>query len=75
MSTSLSTRVRGRHLAEPSAVASGDAWIVGAAVLAILMLWWASYFPGLMTVDSFQAWKQIEAGVYQDLHPVFHTWV
>ncbi len=49
--------------------------MVAAVTLAVLLAWWAAYFPGLMTVDSFQAWDQIRAGVYQDWHPVIHTWV
>lgn len=66
---------RGRHLSRPTTWNRLDAWLVGLATLALLSAWWAAYFPGLMTVDTFQAWEQIDAGVYQDWHPVIHTWV
>ena len=43
--------------------------------LAVFLLWWAAFYPGIMTVDSMQAWEQAEAWIFQDWHPVFHTWV
>lgn len=53
----------------------GDAWAVALITLAILLAWWAAYFPGAFTVDSTQQFQQIADGVYQNWHPVFHTWV
>jgi hypothetical protein len=52
-----------------------DAWAVGLITFALLLFWWGAYFPGAFTVDSTQQWTQILDGVYQDWHPVFHTWV
>ncbi|MGF1668788.1 MAG: hypothetical protein ACFCVC_21195 [Acidimicrobiia bacterium] len=43
--------------------------------LVVFLLAWAGFFPGAFTVDSTQQWEQISAGVYQDWHPVFHTWL
>ncbi|WP_377918079.1 DUF6020 family protein [Bacillus songklensis] len=35
----------------------------------------ASFYPALMTNDSFAQLMQIESGKFSDWHPVFHTWL
>lgn len=52
-----------------------DAWVVAGVSLVVLLAAWAAFFPGAFTVDSAQQWAQISAGVFQDWHPVFHTWL
>lgn len=32
-----------------------------------------TFFPALMTLDSFYSWDQLYTGVYQDIHPVSYT--
>ena len=43
----------------------------------IMVLVWGifllAFYPGMMSADSFNQWKQILTGVYNDHHPVFHT--
>ncbi len=42
-----------------------------------LALWWGIYlivfWPGLMSVDSFVQWRQINTGMIDNWHPAFHT--
>lgn len=51
------------------------AYAVAAFCFAVLFAWWMAYFPGISTVDSLQQWEQARAWVFQDWHPVFHTWL
>lgn len=32
-----------------------------------------AFYPGMMSADSFNQWKQVLTGVYNDHHPPFHT--
>ncbi|MDY7105689.1 MAG: hypothetical protein S0880_31275 [Actinomycetota bacterium] len=74
---------RGRGAAETLARAGG--WLshgprlrvlgVGLFCLVALGVWWAGFYPGVMTYDSRQQWEQAEAWVFVDWHPVFHTWL
>lgn len=32
-----------------------------------------AFYPGMMSADSFNQWKQVLTGVYVDHHPPFHT--
>lgn len=52
-----------------------QAWLVGQFSLCVFLLWWAGYYPGISTVDSMQAWEQGKAWVFENWHPVFHTWL
>lgn len=39
----------------------------------IMMIYWYAYYPGGASTDNFYQWNQIQTGVYDDWHPVFHT--
>lgn len=39
----------------------------------ICILYMLSYFPGIMSSDSFDQWKQMETFHFNDWHPVFST--
>jgi hypothetical protein len=43
--------------------------------LTVFALWWAAFYPGLLTYDSRQQWEQAQAWVFVDWHPAFHTWL
>ena len=40
----------------------------------VLLLWWVGFYPGISTNDSAQQWDQARAWIFQNWHPVFHTW-
>ncbi|GEM_PF-6687885 len=39
----------------------------------VFMVYYLAYFPGNMSVDSLNQWKQIIRNSYHDWHPAFHT--
>ncbi len=41
--------------------------------LAILTLYFLSFYPGILTADSLDQWSQMHNFVFSDIHPVFHT--
>lgn len=41
----------------------------------IWAIYFLSFYPGIMTSDSFSQWDQILIGKFNDWHPVFHTWI
>lgn len=66
------------HSEQPTHAPNVDrrvAFAVGVFSLTILLLWWTAFYPGISTVDSQQAWDQANSWVFQDWHPVFHTWI
>jgi len=42
-------------------------------MIAIWGIWLLVLFPGIMTSDSINQWKQIVSGQFNDANPVFHT--
>lgn len=57
--SSSATRWESLHYAVPT-------WIVGGALLLI-------FYPGLMTADSLDQWRQAKSGVYNDVHPLLYA--
>jgi hypothetical protein len=56
--------------------ASRCAWAWYAAPLAAgWLLWWVAFFPGVVSNDPLYQWQQIVRGRYDQIHPVFHTWL
>ncbi len=50
-------------------------WARWAAPLAaVWLVWWLAFFPGVVSYDSLDQWRQILAGKYQNWHPALHTW-
>lgn len=53
---------------------SWRAWILFALPLAaVFTVWWLSFYPGLVSIDTAVQWTQISEGVFNDHHPAFHT--
>lgn len=52
-------------------------WIFGAGVfagtLAVMLLYYAGYYPGGFTPDTFNQWYQVDKGFLLDWHPAIHT--
>jgi hypothetical protein len=49
-------------------------WVLYALpCVAIWSLYLLSYFPGIMSPDSLEQWKQLLAFKFVDVHPAFHT--
>lgn len=38
-------------------------------LLAVYLLWWLAYYPGIMTPDSLDQWRQAISHSYSDAHP------
>ena len=49
------------------------ATVFGVAFFAWLVVWWAAFFPGVMTLDSIDQWMQVTSGEYENHHPFLHT--
>ena len=43
--------------------------------LFVWLLYWTAFFPGLMSGDSIDQWRQIQTLELSDAHPAFHTFV
>lgn len=41
--------------------------------LLVFLLYWLSFYPALMSADSFDQWTQMVNFKFSDHHPVFHT--
>jgi hypothetical protein len=51
-------------------------WVrYGAFPLAVWLLYWLAFFPGMVEYDGLDQWRQIVEGRYNDWHPAFHTWI
>lgn len=52
-------------------------WKFGAGVFAgtllIMLLYYAGYYPGGLTPDTFNQWYQVDKGFLLDWHPAIHT--
>lgn len=68
-------RAAGRSADAGEGTPAWHAWLVGEFSLLVFLLWWAGYYPGISTVDSMQAWEQGKAWIFENWHPVFHTWL
>ena len=44
-------------------------------LLAVWLIFWLAFFPGLISKDSVDQWGQVVTGHYDDWHPVSHTWL
>lgn len=42
-------------------------------MIAVWGIFFFTYFPGMMSNDSYNQWQQAATGVFNDIHPVFHT--
>lgn len=42
-------------------------------LLTIYALWWLAFYPGVMTADSLDQWRQALSGSYNDAHPFTST--
>jgi hypothetical protein len=42
-------------------------------MIAVWGIWLLTFYPGIMTTDSVNQWKQVISGQFNDAHPVFHT--
>lgn len=42
-------------------------------MIIIWFIYFLAFYPGMMSADSFNQWKQVLTGVYVNHHPVFHT--
>ncbi len=45
----------------------------GALTVVPLLIWWAGWFPGLMTSDSIDQWNQALTSEFSNHHPITHT--
>jgi hypothetical protein len=49
-------------------------WLLYALPLFIVYIFYLLiYWPGLMSPDSLDQWNQLSTGIFNDWHPVFHT--
>lgn len=48
-------------------------WIFLSISTIIFSLWWAAYYPGIMSPDSIDQWRETLTGKLGDWHPYFHT--
>jgi len=44
-----------------------------ALLAGVLLAWWAAFYPGVMTADSLDQWRQALSGDYNDAHPFVST--
>jgi hypothetical protein len=70
-------RLAASTAADPSGVASSVyEWIrYSIPLVAVWLIYWLAFLPGLISADSVNQWGQIVSGRYDDWHPVSHTWV
>ncbi len=47
--------------------------VILSLLLATYTLWWLAFYPGVMTADSLDQWRQALAGSYNDAHPFTST--
>lgn len=50
-----------------------DYLIIFIFVLIIGIVYWLSFYPGIMTYDSVYQWSQIAEFIFSDWHPAYHT--
>ncbi len=48
-------------------------WII--FMIAVWGVYLLAFYPGMMSADSMVQWEQVLAGVYNDHHPAFHTFL
>lgn len=41
--------------------------------MSLWFVYWIAYYPGIMTIDSFNQWMQVHSRILYDWHPVPHT--
>jgi len=42
-------------------------------VFAVMFAYWILFEPGALSTDSFYQWHEVQTGVYDDWHPMYHT--
>jgi len=46
---------------------------LGSLTIVPLLVWWAGWFPGIMSSDSVDQWNQVLIFDFQNAHPITHT--
>ncbi|MGI9667502.1 MAG: DUF6020 family protein [Acidimicrobiia bacterium] len=60
-------------MTRPSGSPKNKALWIGLATGIPLLVWWAGFFPGLMSSDSIDQWNQVLTFEFQNAHPIAHT--
>ena len=43
------------------------------SVFAVMLFYWILFEPGALSTDCFYQWNEVQTGIYDDWHPMYHT--